>query len=137
MINTTQVTGTTITSPSLVFTSSTTGAPIGGAVTGRTSAITTMILCNTGTPDSSDETINSALVNVYLVSPSKGTSIGVATLVVSGLTIPAAETVFFSDERIVLDSGDQIWVGTAYPNQNTSGGKLAGAVTVTVSSLPV
>jgi len=137
MINTTQVTGTTITSPTLVFTSSTTGAPVGGAVIGKTSAITTIILCNTGSPDATDETINSALVNVYLVSPGKGTAVGVATLVVSSLVVPAGETVFFSEERIILDSGDQIHVGTTFPNQNTSGGKLQASITVTVSSLLV
>jgi hypothetical protein len=127
MINNTIVPGTTITNPTLVFTSSTTGAPLGGAVTGQTSAITTIILCNTLTPDLSDETVNSARVNIYLVSPNKGGTVGQGTLVVSNLTVPAGETVFFSEERIVLDAGDQIWVGSSGTD----------AITVTVSSLPV
>jgi hypothetical protein len=127
MINNTIVTGSTITIPSLVFTSSTTGAPLGGSVLGQTSAITTIILCNTETPTLSDETVNSANVNIYLVSPNKGGTVGPGTLVVSNLTVPAGETVFFSEERIVLDAGDQVWVGSTRAN----------AITVTISTLPV
>jgi hypothetical protein len=127
MIKNTIITGSTITVPTLVFTSSTTGAPIGGAVTGQTSAITTIILCNVLAPTLSDETVNAANVNIYLVSPNAGGVVGTGTLVVSNLTVPAGETVFFSEERIVLDSGDQIWVGA----------NNANAITVTVSSLPV
>jgi len=127
MINSTIVTGSTINIPSLVFTSSTTGAPLGGSVLGQTSAITTIILCNTETPTLSDETVNSANVNIYLVSPNKSGIVGAGTLVVSNLTVPAGETVFFSEERIVLDAGDQVWVGSTRAN----------AITVTISTLPV
>ena len=127
MIKSSIVTGSTITSPTLAYTSTTTGAPVGGLVTGQTNAITTIILCNTGAPSATDETVNSVNVNIYLVSPSKGGTVGVGTLVVSNLTVPAGETVFFSEERIVLDSGDQIWVGA----------NAANLITVTVSSLPV
>jgi hypothetical protein len=127
MINSTVVASGTITSPTLVFTSTTTGAPLGGLVTGQTSAITTIILCNVLAPTLTDETINSANVNIYLVSPTKGTTVGTGTLVVSNLTVPAGETVFFSEERVVLDSGDQIWIGS----------NNASAITATVSSLPV
>jgi hypothetical protein len=127
MINSTVVASGTITSPTLVFTSTTTGAPLGGLVTGQTSAITTIILCNVLAPNLTDETINSANVNIYLVSPTKGTTVGTGTLVVSNLTVPAGETVFFSEERVVLDSGDQIWIGS----------NNASAITATVSSLPV
>lgn len=127
MINSTIVTGSTIDIPTLVFTSSTSGAPLGAGITGRTSAITTIILCNTESLDLSDETVGSANINIYLVSPNKGGSVGTGTLVVSNLTVPAGETVFFSEERIVLDSGDQVWVGSTRDS----------AITVTVSTLPV
>ena len=50
-----------------VFVSSTTGASIGGAVTGQVNAITTIALCNTGAPTLTDETINSVTVNIYFV----------------------------------------------------------------------
>jgi hypothetical protein len=127
MINSTAVASSTITAPTLVFTSSSTGAAIGGAVTGQTSAVTSIILCNVLAANLTDETVNSVNVNIYLVSPSKSTVVGTGTLIVSSLTIPAGETVFFSDERIILDSGDQIWIGS----------NNANAVTATVSSLPV
>ena len=46
---------------------------------------------------------------------------------VNTLIVPAGETVFFSDEKIILDSGDEIWVGTS----------VASLITVTVSSMQV
>lgn len=114
-----------ITSPVKVFTSTTTGGPISGPVVGRTNAVTTIAFCNTAAPNVSDETVNAVSVNVYLVRNGKSASTG--NLIVSNLTIPAGETVFFSEERVVLDSGDEIWVGTS----------AAGRLSVTVSALAV
>ena len=121
----TLIPSTSVTTPTKVFTSSTTGAAIGGAVTGQTNAITTIALCNTGAVTLTDETVNSVNVNIYLVK--SGASYGSNNLVVSNLTVPAGETVFFSDERIVLDSGDEVWVGTS----------AASLLAVTISTLPV
>jgi hypothetical protein len=114
-----------VTSPMKVFTSSTTGGPIAGGVVGRENAVTTIALCNTLAPDAADETTNSVTVNIYVVR--SGLSYGPGNLVVSSLVVPAGETVFFSEERIVLASGDAIWVGTS------STARLA----VTVSALAV
>ena len=125
MITNTLVTSSSTTVPVKVFTSSTTGAPIGGAVVGQTNAVTTMILCNTAAPNATDETINAVNVNIHLVK--SGASYGASNLVVSSLTVPAGETVFFSEERIVLDAGDEIWVGTS----------AASVLAITVSTLPV
>ena len=111
--------------PVKVFTSSTTGGPIAGSVTGRENAVTTIALCNTAAPDPADETTNSVTVNIYVVR--SGLSYGPGNLVVSSLVVPAGETVFFSEERMVLASGDAIWVGTS------SAARLA----VTVSALAV
>lgn len=116
---------TSVTVPVKVYTSSTTGGPIGGAVIGRTNAVTTIAFCNTAAPNSTDETVNAVNLNVYVVR--SGKSFGNGNLIVSNLTVPAGETVFFSEERIVLDSGDEIWVGTS----------AAGRLSVTVSSLAV
>lgn len=127
MIKSTVVTSSTITVPTLVFTSSTTGAPIAGLVLGQTSAITTIILCNTLAPSLTDETVNDTNVNIYLVSPNNGGTVGTGTMIVSNLNVPAGETVFFSDERIILDSGDQIHIGS----------DNASSITATVSSLAV
>ena len=111
--------------PVKVFTSSTTGGPIAGSVTGRENAVTTIALCNTAAPDPADETTNSVTVNIYVVR--SGLSYGPGNLVVSSLVVPAGETVFFSEERMVLASGDAIWVGTS------SAARLA----ITVSALAV
>jgi hypothetical protein len=119
------VDSTSVTVPVRVFTSSTTGGPIAGGVIGRENAVTTIALCNTLAPDAADETANSVTVNIYVVR--SGLSFGAGNLVVSSLVVPAGETVFFSEERIVLASGDQIWVGTS----------AASRLAVTVSSLAV
>lgn len=116
---------TSVTVPVKVFTSSTTGGPIAGGVTGQENAVTTIALCNTAAPSSSDETTNSVTVNIYLVR--NGLSYGSGNLVVSNLVVPAGETVFFSEERLVLASGDAIWIGTS----------AASILAVTVSTLAV
>jgi hypothetical protein len=119
------VDSSSVTVPVKVFTSSTTGGPIAGGVTGQENAVTTIALCNTLAPDPADETTNSVTVNIYVVR--NGLSYGPGNLVVSNLVVPAGETVFFSEERIVLASGDAIWVGTS----------AASRLSVTVSSLAV
>ncbi len=116
---------TSVTVPVKVFTSSTTGGPISGGVTGRTNAVTTIALCNTAAASTADETTNAVTVNIYVVR--SGKSYGTGNLIVSSLVVPAGETVFFSEERMVLDSGDEIWVGTS----------AASRLSVTVSSLAV
>ena len=115
----------TTTGDTLVYTSSTTGAAIGGGVTGQTNAVTSIIVCNTGTPNLTDETINSANLTLNLVI-SGGVSNDTNTIV-KNLTVPAGETVFFSDERIVLSPGDQIRATSS----------AANLLSITVSSLQV
>jgi hypothetical protein len=61
-------------------------------------------------------------VNIYVVR--SGLSYGAGNLVVSSLVVPAGETVFFSEERMVLASGDQIWIGTS------AAARLAATVSV-------
>lgn len=116
---------TSVTVPVKVFTSSTTGGPIGGAVTGRENAVTTIALCNTITPTPADETADAVTVSIYVVR--SGLSYGAGNRIVSELVVPAGETVFFSEERMVLASGDTIWVGTS----------AASKLAVTVSVLAV
>ena len=108
------VDSTDINVPVKVFTSTTTGGPIGGAVVGRTNAITTMAFCNTGTASLTDETDDQVTVNVYLVKSGKSYAAG--NKIVSQLIVPAGETVFFAEERVVLEGGDEIWVGTSASN---------------------
>jgi hypothetical protein len=116
---------TSVSDPKLVFSSTQDGRPVNRGGVGQSNAITTIALCNTGAPTLTDETVNSVTVNIYLVK--SGTTATAANLIVSSLIVPAGETVFFSEERLVLDNGDQLWVGTS----------AAGLLAVTVSTLPV
>jgi len=122
------VTGTTMTVPTTVYTSS-----------GK-NAVTCIAICNTGTISLTDETSQSVDINIYIVSPSGGgdnTEIvgGTAkSLVVKQLTVPAVETVFFNDEKFVLANTDYIAVGYQMSN---AASPVTSLVNVTVSTLPV
>jgi hypothetical protein len=113
---------TSVVVPKRVFTSTSNGFSTG---TPQTSAVTTIALCNTGAADLTDETVDQVIVNIYLVR--QGKSFAPGDLVVSNLIVPAGETVFFSEERLILNSGDQIWIGSS----------ASSLIAVTVSSLPV
>ena len=88
-------------------------------------AVTTMIACNTGVINLTDETVNASSLTVYFVP--NGGVIGDGTTVVKNLTIPAGETVFFSDEKVVLGNGDAIVAEASDAN----------LLTITVSTLAV
>ena len=90
-----------------------------------TNAVVTMMICNTGTPDNTDETVNTSTVTINLV-PDGSTSSDTNT-VVSKLVVPAGETVVFSDEKIVLDDGDSIRATASQAN----------LLSITVSTLSV
>jgi hypothetical protein len=122
MITSQQLTTTSITK---VFTASTTGAAVGGGVSAQNRAVTNIILCNTGAVTINDESINRTEVDVYLVK--SGNTPVVGNQIIANLAVPAGETVFFSDEKIILDGGDEIHVKADDAN----------LITVTVSSLPV
>lgn len=119
------ITGTTMTSPTTVYTSS------------GNNAVTCIAICNVGTVSLTDETVNSVDTNVYVVSPSGGgdnTTSNSSALIVKQLIIPAGETVFFNDEKFVLANTDYIAVGY----QMTGGASpTTNLLTVTVSTLPV
>lgn len=123
---------TAVDNPVLVFTSTNNGQPTNrsgfpviGTPIEQINAVTTIALCNTAAVNLSDENVNSVTVNIYFAK--KGIAALAANLVVSNLIVPAGETVFFSEERMVLDGGDTIWVGTS----------ASGRLSVTVSSLKV
>jgi hypothetical protein len=90
------------------------------------SAITTMIFCNTLAPNASDETVNAVTIDVFAVAYG-ASPVTLTNKIISSLTIPAGETLFFDTERIVLAAGDSI---QASCSQNS-------AVVATVSVLPV
>jgi hypothetical protein len=123
----------TDTSSTIVFTSTTTGAPVGGAVTATNTAITNIIICNTGTGSPTDEIVDQAKVTINLCNKDVGLSASATNTIVSNLIVPAGETIFFSDERIVL-SGDAT-LGSADIIRVTS--NASNLISVTVSALEV
>jgi len=120
------VTGTTINSSTVVYTSS------------GSNAVTCIAVCNVGSISLTDETSQSVDVNIYIVSPAGGGNNTVkdinGSLIVKQLTIPAGETVFFNDEKFVLANNDSIAVGY---QMSGGAGAVNNLVTVTVSTLPV
>ena len=117
MIKSTLINKASVTDPQLVYSSTVTGNTAVVIADKIDTAITTMILCNVGSPTITDESVNSVNVNVYLVvdGGSPDTASG-SNLIISNLTIPAGETVIFSDEKIVLSGGDSIHIGTSSAN---------------------
>lgn len=119
-----------------VFTASTNGSPVGTALpvghpeypgnsAARDHAVTTIVFCNTAAPTLTNEATDSVTVKVWLVRKGKTEVDG--NLIVNSLIVPAGETVFFSEERLVLEGGDMIYVSAS----------SASKLSVTVSALPV
>lgn len=82
-----------------------------------TNAIVTIAICNTGTPTAGDESVNLCYLDLFAVPSGDGADVSgklgapatyTGNQIVSQLAIPAGETIFFSDEKIVLDNGDKI-----------------------------
>jgi hypothetical protein len=129
MITSTTITTGDITVPDRAFTATDTGL-FGG--TGQQTAITTIALCNIEEPDAVDETVNTSSVNIHFVK--NGSTANRRNLVVSNLIVPAGETVFFSDERIILDSNDSIWIGSTDGDVDTAGSFNVGSTYIIVTA---
>jgi hypothetical protein len=113
----------TTTGDTEVFRSTSTGDNTG---TVQDMAVVCIIVCNTGAPDPLliDETINQSTLTLNLSTT--GTS-STTNTIVKNLMVPAGETVFFSDEKIIL-AGD---------NQIRATASAANLLSITVSALPV
>lgn len=90
-----------------------------------TSAITTVIICNTATYDPNNPTTGLTYLSLHAVK--SGNTAGTVNKIVNQLPIPAGETVNFDTEKLVLDNGDFLVAYSASPANLVS----------TVSSLPV
>ena len=118
MITNALITGTKA-SPTRAWTASDTGEaiPTGNR---QDSAITSIVVCNV--------TASPVIISMYLVKDGETPdNVNYTNLFVNELEVPAKETVFFSDERIVLDGGDDLYVGA----------DTASAIAVTVSSMAI
>ena len=76
------------------------GTPAGAVPTGKTYAITNILICN-------NSTSAAATFDMHLVKSGTALSNPV-TRVVHDLSLPAKETFTFDSEKIVLDAGDKI-----------------------------
>lgn len=83
-----------------------------------TQAITTMVFCNTATPDPADESVRAQSLEVHLIK--SGRSKSSANTIIKNLTIPAGETLFFDTERVVLDNGDIVQATSSGTNRSVS-----------------
>lgn len=94
-----------------------------GTISGnpQENAITCIAICNTGLPNPTNENTNSVNVNIWI----NGTAD--SNRLVSNLTVPAGETVFLSEERLVLGNNQSIWAQAS----------AANLVTITLSVLKV
>jgi hypothetical protein len=129
MITNTPIITGDITVPTLAFKATDTGTSGG---TGQQTAITTIALCNIEAPDLTDETVNTCDVNIHFMKSGQGATR--LNLVVSNLTVPAGETVFFSDERIILDSNDEIRIGATAGDVDTAGSFNVGSTYIIVTA---
>ena len=76
------------------------GSPAGAVPTGKTYAITNILVCN-------NSTSAAATFDLHLVK--NGTALSNAvTRVVHDLSLPAKETFTFDSEKIILEQGDKI-----------------------------
>ena len=103
--------------------------------TGKTQAITNIVVCNTFSPFGASPETREAAFTMYITKAADANTpgaIGPASTVVKDLVLPAGETFTFDSERIVLESNDMI----SFETQLTSG---AGAtdLSATVSYLEV
>lgn len=122
MITSNLVSSSTIATPVRVFKSTTTGDDTG---TNQERAVTTIIMCNKEIPNATDETINAVTISVHMVK--NGQVYSDSNIIINNLIVPAGETVFFAEERVVLGAGDEIWIGADNANR----------LAVTVSTIPV
>jgi hypothetical protein len=92
-----------------------------------TTAITTVVICNTADPLLSDETFNTCTVSMNITSAAPNNVSNDANTIIKNLIIPAGETLFLSEERLVLDNGNQLRATASVANR----------LSITVSTLPV
>ena len=94
-------------------------------VSQKENLVSTIIVCNVGEIDETDEYANSCRLTLYVVP--HGQACSVRNMIVRNLTVTAGDTVFFSDEKIVLSNQDSIYAEASQP----------GLLSITVSTLPV
>tara|TARA_Y200000002_G_scaffold274911_1_gene229202 strand:+ start:1624 stop:1980 length:357 start_codon:yes stop_codon:yes gene_type:complete len=93
---------------------------------GKTYAITNVLVCNTYSPSGGSAASRGANFTMHLI-PSGSALNNNVTCVVKELTLPAGETFTFDSERIILETGDKLTF-TASPDQGSGNTDLACTV---------
>jgi hypothetical protein len=82
---------------------------------GKRYAITTILVCNTYTPNPIHDEDGQTVFDLHLVP--QGQAIGDRNMVVRSLVLPAGETFTFDSEKIVLEEGDYINIAGESPTE--------------------
>jgi len=80
---------------------------------GKRYAITTILVCNTFTPNPIHEEDGQTVFDLHIIP--QGQAIGDRNMVVRSLVLPAGETFTFDSEKIVLEEGDYIVIAGESP----------------------
>ena len=96
-----------------------TGTPVGAVPTGKTYAITNILVCNSHATDD-------ATFSMHLIPSGDPLDIQ-KTIVIKDLTLTAMETFTFDSERIILEQGDKISF-TSTPDAGGGDTNLAATV---------
>lgn len=90
---------------------------------GKKYAITTILVCNTYTPDPVDPNLGEVAFDLHLITSAEvvsagdyETAIGDVNRVINGLNLKAGETHSFDSEKLILDEGDVIAFVTTATN---------------------
>jgi len=81
---------------------------------GKQYAVTTILVCNTWTPNPLDEDDGKTTFDMHLVQ--QGDPKNTTNQVINDLELPAGETFTFDSEKIILGDGDSIVVVGDSPN---------------------
>jgi hypothetical protein len=101
---------------------------------GKTYAITSIMVCNTYSPNGADPETHNASFDMHFIKD--GQALGnQTTCVVRELNLPAGETFTFDSEKIILSAGDKLSF-VAQPENVTFGSGLTD-LTASVSYLEV
>jgi hypothetical protein len=101
---------------------------------GKEYAITTIIFCNTYTPDPADLDLGEASFDLHLITAAEILSAGSASAaagninrVINGLNLKAGESYSFDSEKLILSAGDAVHIVAT----------LSGNLSATVSYLEI
>jgi len=110
---------------------------------GKSYAITTIIVCNTYTPDPSDPLLGQAEFDLHLITKAEvdaelvwEDAISNRNKVINGISLNAGETYSFDSEKLILTEGDII-VFAATPDENPGTPTGYTNLSATVSYLEV